>query len=61
MATSPLPELPRLDEREPPTDDDGEFVCGRECTNGTPCLRRVPIEYLACSLHDQTDPITPSS
>ena len=58
MATVPLSQPSRLDERESPTDDHGELICGRECKSGTRCLRRVPIEYLACGLHDQNDPLS---
>lgn len=49
--------LSEFDQKEPPTDDEGEFVCGRRCKDGTRCVIRVPVGYTTCQHHEISDPI----
>ncbi|WP_435360149.1 hypothetical protein [Haloarchaeobius sp. DFWS5] len=34
-----------------PTRDDGEYLCHRECKDGSACLRTVPFGGNACYQH----------
>jgi hypothetical protein len=45
---------------DPPTNDEGQFLCSRECADGSQCLATVPLPYLACHQHRQTDPVIDS-
>lgn len=42
---------------DPPTNDDGEYVCGRRCANGTRCLITVSLPFISCHQHDQSKPV----
>lgn len=46
-------------DRDPPTDANGEFVCGRGCKDGSRCLASVSLPYLACYQHERSAPIVP--
>ncbi|MFC6904903.1 hypothetical protein [Halalkalicoccus tibetensis] len=46
-------------DRDPPTDADGELVCGRECKDGSRCLAPVSLPYLACYQHERSASIVP--
>ncbi len=34
-----------------PTNDEGYYVCNRECADGTACRRIVPLPRTACHAH----------
>ncbi len=58
MSIADVPQQLELDENdEPPVNDDGEFICGRECRDGTRCMADVTLPYIACYQHDRGDPI----
>lgn len=42
---------------DPPTNDDGQFICGRPCTNGSRCMAHVSFGYLTCYQHDRSQSI----
>lgn len=42
---------------EPPTNEDGVFICARGCVDGTPCMAPVSLPHLACYQHDRSAPI----
>lgn len=42
---------------EPPTNEDGEYVCSRRCANGTRCMITVSLPSISCHQHDQSKPI----
>lgn len=42
---------------EPPTNADGEFICGRRCVDETRCMAPVSLQSMACYQHDRSDPI----
>ncbi|ADJ15620.1 hypothetical protein [Halalkalicoccus jeotgali] len=42
---------------DPPTNDAGEYVCGRRCANGTRCLITVSLPSISCHQHDQSEPV----
>lgn len=44
------------DPTDPPTNDEDEYICGRECLDGSVCLNRSPIPFLACPSHDLDAP-----
>lgn len=41
----------------PPTNDVGEYVCGRECADGSPCENVLAVPFLPCHQHDTDAPI----
>jgi hypothetical protein len=41
---------------EAPADEDGEWICGRACRDGTPCRRSVPLPGMACHEHEGDAP-----
>lgn len=45
------------DPHDPPTNEAGEYICGRECLDGSRCLNRAPFPFLPCSNHDVDDPL----
>lgn len=57
MSHGELPDSLDHDDSNPPTNDEGEFVCGRECVDGTRCLTPVWLPYIACWNHNRDDPI----
>jgi hypothetical protein len=42
---------------DPPTNEDGQYVCARPCTDGGRCMAHVPFGYLTCYQHDRSQPI----
>jgi hypothetical protein len=45
------------DPADPPSDDDGEWICGRACRDGTPCRRSVALPGMACHEHEGQSPL----
>lgn len=41
----------------PPRDDHRNLICGRECTDGSPCEQKVSVPFIACLYHDNHDPV----
>lgn len=44
-------------EAEPPTNEDGQYVCGRPCKDGSPCMAHVPFGHMTCYQHERSEPI----
>ena len=42
---------------DPPTNQAGEFICGRANRDGSSCHALVPMPYLSCYQHDQGAPV----
>jgi hypothetical protein len=42
---------------DPPTNEDGQYVCGRPCTDGSRCMAHVSFGHLTCYQHDRSQPI----
>lgn len=40
-----------------PTSDTGEYICGRECIDGTRCMAPVSLPLLSCYQHDTEAPL----
>ena len=57
MATIIDPEGSEEFDTDPPTNDEGQFVCGRPCTDGSRCLAHVSFGYMTCYQHDRSRPI----
>lgn len=45
------------DHADPPTNETGQFVCGRPCADGSRCMVHVKFGYMACYQHDRSQPI----
>ncbi|EJN59463.1 hypothetical protein [Halogranum rubrum] len=45
------------DDRDPPKDEDGYYICYRECTDGEPCQRRISAPWVACYDHFGEPPL----
>ena len=41
---------------EPPTNDEGIYVCGRACVDESVCMARVSVPFWPCPIHDIDDP-----
>lgn len=42
---------------DPPTNENGQYVCGRPCTDGSRCMAHVSFGYMTCYQHDRSQPI----
>ena len=42
---------------DPPTNEEGQYICSRACTDGSPCLAIVPLPYFACYQHARNEPM----
>lgn len=42
---------------DPPTNENGQYVCGRPCTDGSRCMVHVSFGYMTCYQHDRSQPI----
>lgn len=45
------------DADDPPTNDKGEYVCGRECVDGTVCMTPSAVPFWPCANHETNDPL----
>ena len=43
------------DSGDPPTNNEGRYICSRACVDGSQCLMIVPVPYLACYQHSQDE------
>lgn len=42
---------------EPPTNENGQYVCGRPCKDGSRCMAHVMFGHMTCYQHDRSQPI----
>lgn len=42
---------------DPPTNEEGKYVCSRACVDGSRCLAIVPLPYWACYQHSTDEPV----
>lgn len=45
------------DPNNPPTNNKGEYICSRECVDGTVCMTPSAVPFWPCSNHEVNDPL----
>lgn len=62
VSTDPRPvESEHEDAARTPTNDDGHYICFRECDDGSPCQRVLNVPSMACYDHFGRPPMRQSA